>query len=526
MSISSLITLSTLLTLPFIYTSPNPFPPINPSSEHISSTNFGAFNNHNASTTFQQTFKNTYINNLLSKRLPPLRLQDPQSPDLSFHTTNTTNISHSFLSLTSTQQHIPTLPGPEYLLDYNYVDILTQFPSYASASRKPWSGYYWAHRYGMLSARYPLDNKNSMCVIRNNIITQWYTYRQSINTYAQPQDDYIQKSYGQNYYNQYINAYYSPAEKLDLLFGDPNFSLTNYMKSQGYQYMTDNDVPSWLGLCNGWSPASYLEPRCNRSITLTAYDNVTQITFLPDDMEAYATLFYAMASYNIKMIGNRCSDTTEQYCMLMNAGVFVIAIANQIGIRKENVIFEPKVDSEIWNYPVYSYAFQFYNALQRNNNTRTYTYTLTWDMLLSPSSITGTNDNVFVKASTSSSFSYSSYYIGVRLCLTYVAEDYPYHSEEVWEDTTGEFCYDIVLALASNFKVIDGFWDQDDIPTYMWTPQNKESIVGPYDNYVSEFNGSIEDIVKARTYAIYSARSGTVLKKVMEFFMNESNKQV
>jgi hypothetical protein len=74
--------------------------------------------------------------------------------------------------------------------------------------------------------------------------------------------------------------------------------------------------------------------------------------------------------------------------------------------------------------------------------------------------------------------------------------------------------------------VIDGFWDQDDIPTYMWTPQNKESIVGPYDNYVSEFNGSIEDIVKARTYAIYSSRSGTVLKKVMEFFMNESNKQV
>ena len=57
--------------------------------------------------------------------------------------------------------------------------------------------------------------------------------------------------------------------------------------------------------------------------------------------------------------------------------------------------------------------------------------------------------------------------------------------------------------------MIDGFWDQEDIPTYMWTPQNKESIMGVYDGYVSEFDGSSEDIARVRPYAIYSARRGT-----------------
>ena len=33
-----------------------------------------------------------------------------------------------------------------------------------------------------------------------------------------------------------------------------------------------------------------------------------------------------------------------------------------------------------------------------------------------------------------------------------------------------------------------------------------------------------EDIAKIRAYAIYSSRSGTILKKVMEFLINESNK--
>ena len=492
----------------------NPFPEIDVELEHTKSSNFGQFNS-NLTNSFEK-IRNKYIDDLFNRRVEPIKLND----SLLIEKANNETM-FSFISK-KTKQTAPTLAGPEYLLDYSYVDILTQFPSYGSAENKPWSGYYWAHRYGMLSARYPLDSKNSMCIIQNNQISQWYTYRQSVNMYLQPQDDYTQKYKGQTYYNQYVNAYYSPSEKIDLLFGDPNFSLTNYMKSQGYQYMTNDDVPSWLGLCNGWSPASYLEPRAKKAVTITAYDNVTQITFLPDDLEALATLFYAQSSYSIKMVGNRCSDTSETSCVLMNAGVFAIVIANQIGLRKQNLIFEPKVDNEIWNYPAYSYVFQFYNPLQRTG--RQYTYNLSWDMLISPATISSSSDTVFRKAAKSSSISYSSYYAGIRLCITYVAEDYPYHNDQVWDDTTGEYCYDLILALTSNFKIIDGFWDQDDIPTYVWTPQNKETISGPYDNYVTSFDGTSEDIAKIRAYAIYSSRSGTILKKVMEFLINESNK--
>ena len=496
-----------LILFLFSLISTNPFPDINLIKEHTKSLNQGAFNKNNSTYT---KYKEKFIDELFKRRVLPIKLNDT--------ITNEKANSTSFITVKTTQS-APTLSGPEYLLDYNYVDILTQFPAYGTASVQPWSGYYWPHRYGILSARYSLDSKNSMCVIQNNQITQWYTYYQSVNMYSQPRENNNIKRYGQSYYNQYVNAYYSPSEKIDLLFGDPNFSLTNYMKSQGYQYMTNNDIPSWLGLCNGWAPASYLEPRCNKSVTITAYDNVTQITFLPDDLEALATLFYAQSSYNIKMVGNRCSDTSDASCTIMNAGVFVIVIANQIGIRKENLIFEPKVDSEIWNFPAFAYTFQFYSPLQRSN--RQYSYTLTWDMLILPSSISS-SDSLFIKAKQSSSYSHTSYYTGTRLCIKYTGEDYPYHSDTVWDDTIGEYCYDIVLALSSEYKVIDGFWDQEDIPTYMWTPQNKESIMGVYDGYVSEFDGSSEDIARVRPYAIYSARRGTVLKKVMEFLINAS----
>lgn len=473
-----------------------PVPPISISKEHERST----LGNFNQTHLFQ--IKDKIFQDLLSRKV------EPKKP------------GYSFLNLN--QGSAPTLKGPENLLDYNYQDVLTSLPSYGIADNKPWSGYYWAYRYGLLSARYSSDNKNSMCLISNGQIVQWLTYGQSVYSYSQPQEDYsVKKQATKEVYQNYVNSYYSSAEKIDLLFGDADFSMTNWMKQQGYKYLTDNDVPSWLGICNGWAPASYLEPRVKKAVTLTAYNNSTQIDFLPDDMEAYASLFFAMTNYDIKLVGSRCSDVNDPYCVLMNAGVFAIVIANQIGVRKQNCIFEPKVDSEIWNFPAYSYTFQFYNA--KNRKTRSYTYTLTKDLLLTQYDLKTIYNPIITKALKSSTARYTQYYTGLRLCVYYVGEDYPYHDSTSFDDTTGQTCYDMILALATGNKIIDGFWDQADIPTYIWTPINPNTIKGAYDDYVSSFNGTKEDIAKYRQYAINSSKKGTVLRKVMEYFMKQAS---
>ena len=86
----------------------------------------------------------------------------------------------------------------------------------------------------------------------------------------------------------------SPAEKYDLLVGDTTQSLTHAMLKTGQTYYEESgSVASWMGICHGWSPASYMVPRPAKAVEFLAADGRTKIRFVPSDIKALTSLLWA-----------------------------------------------------------------------------------------------------------------------------------------------------------------------------------------------------------------------------------------
>jgi len=176
---------------------------------------------------------------------------------------------------------------------------------------------------------------------------------------------------------------YSPAEKYDLLVGDFNYTLTNKMKEEGNHVTKDEDgdVPEWMGHCHGWSAASINEPRPTKTVNITAADGKTVISFYPEDIKALATAFWAATKYETAFLGSRCeySDFSEipsdnetglwedYQCFTVNPASLVIAMANQLGIKKKSLVYDPDSNGEIWNQPVYGYNMTYFNPLTKKD---------------------------------------------------------------------------------------------------------------------------------------------------------------
>jgi len=136
--------------------------------------------------------------------------------------------------------------------------------------------------------------------------------------------------------------------------GDFNYTLTNAQKMVGFGYVAKNgSIPGWFGICHGWSPASYSFPRPNKTVTLTAADGQTRVTFLMEDIKGLTSLFWANANYYTDFVGSICKyDSiddipkdnvtglyTDVTCSSVNPGALLLTFGNQIGILKKKSYF-------------------------------------------------------------------------------------------------------------------------------------------------------------------------------------------
>lgn len=185
----------------------------------------------------------------------------------------------------------------------SYVSDLSKLPLSGKSSQEPWSSTYWPIQYGILSIRYDNNEKNTISDEEGNRLT----WKQSVEKYAEPQE-YEQISSSERS-SDYINKFFSAAEKYDLLVGDTKaFTLTNNNKQQGSQYEDSNgDVESWMGICHGWAPASFSVPRPQKDVVLTAADGKTKIKFFADDIRGLASMKYASTSQETLFAGGRCN---------------------------------------------------------------------------------------------------------------------------------------------------------------------------------------------------------------------------
>ena len=110
----------------------------------------------------------------------------------------------------------------------------TKLPMEKRCTKKPWSGYYWAIRYGILSLRYNEEiEQNSMYKLDDKGEKVTLSWKESINKFPQPQDYTSALTKGGDI-NKYHNTL-SASEKYDRLLCDPRFTLTNKMKERGKQ---------------------------------------------------------------------------------------------------------------------------------------------------------------------------------------------------------------------------------------------------------------------------------------------------
>lgn len=266
----------------------------------------------------------------------------------------------------------------------------------AALPATPWSDSYWPIYQGEIAVRYADPNFPASQDWQKNV-------------------DYL----SHNLYLPQDIAIRSPSEKYDILVGDKNFTLTKALLEVGKPfYKATGSVETWMGICHGWAPASYMESRPQRTIQVLAADRRTWINFNPSDIKALTSLLWAEGEFTTKFIGGRCErkegrdqpDGAE--CQDTNPATWHLAVVNQIGVAKRSLILDTASDFQVWNQPVSSYRYRLINP-KSGKQAKT----------LEEAAVTVANypDDPFKKSRADG----TKYIVGIRMLLTYTAETEP-----------------------------------------------------------------------------------------------------
>lgn len=285
----------------------------------------------------------------------------------------------------------------------------------------------------------------------------------------------------------------SPAEKYDLLVGDADRSLTKAMLNEGLYYFKNyGKIEEWFGICHGWAAAAMSIPRPADAITVKA-TNGAKIQFYPSDIKALASLLWAKSPPAMRFIGGRCNDkdpTTDANgrviksdCFDTNPATLHLSLVNQIGIARRGLVFDATYDYEVWNQPIYSYEYSYFNPI-----TFTTVSTLQEAMV---EKAKHTDDKFKTYRSAD-----SKYLVGIGLKLVYIGETTPDHktkdSEADDKKIAVNYVYD--LELGSDYTVMGGEWYQLGHPDYLYGFAMDAVAVSYADKYIDWYGGATWDM--------------------------------
>jgi hypothetical protein len=369
---------------------------------------------------------------------------------------------------------------------------------------QPWSDAYWPFYRGNIAWRYG-DTKfpNSRDFIKNyNYL--WLSPLLRIGSANPKKYDTL-----------------SPAEKYDLLVGDSGRSLTAAALKSGKRYYdSEKKVAYWMGICHGWAAASYMTPRPSKEITVTAVDGITKINFYPSDIKALSSFLWANAKYHSRFAGGRCDQVNpkknkygriiDQNCFDTNPGTWHLSVVNQIGISQRSLIMDSTYDHEVWNQPIYSYEYSYFN----------------------PSTLKATKNlnEAAVPLRTLKKDKYREYrspktvsVVGVAMTLIYMAETHPKKAlnDNPSADRKIKVTYLYDLELDSTGNIIGGEWYQNAHPDFLWSPDKGIRLLSKYDAELEKnaVNWDTSSPIP-RVWADYARRSSQVnslpLTKIIE----------
>jgi len=317
----------------------------------------------------------------------------------------------------------------------------------AKLELSPWSDSYWPIYQGILANRYADPGFPSSIDFKENY-------------------DYVSPRVGKGELE-----HLSPAEKYDLLVGDSQFTLTRRMLEEGKRiHDREGKVETWMGICHGWAPASFMVSRPSNAVKVTAADGKTELLFYPADIKALATLLWANTNVPTRFIGGRCNvkkpetDPTgrpkREECLDNNPGTWHLAAVNQIGVAKRSFVMDTSYDYEVWNQPVVAYHYKYFNLITQEVSDR-----------MAPAVVSRADFPQDARKSVRSEK--ATHLVGVNMEVTYGVETSPradlHDSAEKDHTMTVRFSYD--LELDSNGAIVGGEWLSRNHPDFLWVPE-------------------------------------------------------
>lgn len=218
-------------------------------------------------------------------------------------------------------------------LDAGSVVALNELPTSGEALKQPWSDIYWPSQLGGIALR-------------------WLNgYRSLFSTPLLQEIDVRKMSERQL-------AELSPAEKYDIYMGRFDFPTV-----QSELARTHPSLPSWFGLCHGWSSAAlnFEEPG---NVSVKGPSGI-DVPFGSSDVKAL--LAYAQGVVYVpplRVLGQRCDvDLTARpelrdtgACRDTNAGSFHLVLTNLVGRQGQVILADMTRGSEIWNFPIFGFS--------------------------------------------------------------------------------------------------------------------------------------------------------------------------
>ncbi|MBI2602452.1 MAG: hypothetical protein HYW48_05285 [Deltaproteobacteria bacterium] len=377
---------------------------------------------------------------------------------------------------------------------------------------RPWSDDYWPIYRGVLGARYADTDFMSQ--------NGWKGFFDFIS--ARPSTKIVENGTEEELQGL------SPSEKYDLLLGGEKSPLTDQLWKEGKGYFErDGDVERWMGICHGWAPASYMEARPLHKIEVSAANGRSRISFYPADIRALISLVWAKTRTPVRFIGGRCSTKDvktddvgriiENDCFDMNPGSWHMAVVNQVGIKKRSFILDATFDYEVWNQPVFSYSYRYFNP----------------QTLKETSSL----DEAVIGMDTFARDEFKKYrardakkIVGVNMRISYGVENRPRQYAEAnpeREDRSHTVSYVYDLELDKDGKILGGEWYNNAHPDFLWTPTSnaKPMAMGDYHLLGADlWDGQQPLEERWRKLASQSAIYGQPLNKIVQSLLKLSTR--
>lgn len=383
-----------------------------------------------------------------------------------FATSSVTIIFVSLMSFTSPSQGSQLLirtmlpaDHPEVLIPHiqierNLLALSRAAPAQLTLELQPWTGVRWALNTGLLARRYadPEFSKRKEWQDRHDYSEK----EQPISTILLEKDPEKKTA---------LLDILSPAEKYDLLVGDPHFTLTRAQWAEGERYRKRGTLADWMGICEGSAAASVVYHEPQHSVELLSPNGLT-IRFHPLDIKGLASLLWSSYNVDVPIVGTRCKDSnfvrdqydiiTDSHCFNPNPASFHLAILNLLGTHRMPVFMNRVMYQEVWNVPIVAYNVEYFplrGFIKRTSPDP--------EKALTPLS----------KLKKENYFKYRSHattwVVGVKMTVTYpVGHDLTRNETTATEMAQAEYTYD--LELNANGVVIGGEWREEPHPDFLW----------------------------------------------------------